>query len=302
MTDLIIHCGAHKTATTSIQNILRSIRKSLTEHKIYYILPSEINSIGIIDALRLKAIEVDQKNRLEQFFKNIIQQHKPDKILISHESFFSFVNLDPSSRSFYSSIENSLEQFSNYGIKDIFNKIRIIFYIRRQDSFLISLYLQHLSTGVWIDSFDAISKKIDYQVMSWIKPIRLFEEQFELQNIIIRPFEKIKEGSDIFLKDFFYSAGINYYSHFPRLSISNQSFSKLSYQIAINTYPYLSVEKRKVASNFLKNIFPANAFGKTNLISKELSQKILHYHQADNARVFERYIKDYPTDFYAPDP
>lgn len=298
--ELVIHCGAHKTATSSIQSLLLEQREELLKHGVLYIPEARLNSSGIIEYLHRRTTSASTRSAIRSKIVKVLENARPEKVLVSHESFFSFVDIFQGGGDFYRSTAQSLKNLELLEPSDLFSSIRIVLYVRRQDEFLQSLYMQNLSSGIWTNSFEQALEKIDCTNISWLSYVTKLTEFFGESNVAVRPFEVISSGWQNLVDDFCIASTIDIRSNLLEKKI-NESFSTPAYFAALTLMPLLSKGKSKLRlAQALKQALPPSIFGKANLLPKALSLEILGQLENDNRELFATFIKDYPEDFYAP--
>ena len=223
-------------------------------------------------------------------------------MLISSESFFSWVRLSiedlQNDRNFYDDMERSATVFANLNLFDEF-KIRL--YIRRQDTFLESLYFEYLQRGNIDVSFEEYCRLEPYKKMSWRRLLYILELNFGLDAIEVVPFESIAGGAQAFLSSFYKWVDVPQSFVIPEPTHERQRFSKLAYEIALKVWPLLEIDERRAFSIFLSERYPAKKYGKPNLLSKEKRKEILDFHWNDNLYIFDRYRIAFSPQQYHPD-
>lgn len=302
--ELVIHCGAHKTGTSSIQSILFAQRHELLKRGVLYIPGAKLNRIGIVNFLHRPATPVSTRNTIRSKIVSTIDNYRSreemEKVLVSHESFFSFVNIHQGGGDFYGSTNQSLKNMELLELDKLFSSIRIVLYIRRQDEFLQSLYMQNLSSGAWINSFEQALANIDCTNVSWLSYATKLANFFGKSNVVIRPFEAISGGWENLLNDFCMASAIEVHNSFSEKKI-NESFSTPAYFAALTLMPLLTKRSSKLRlTRALKQVLPPSMFGKATPLSEAASLRILGPLEKDNRELFTTFIKDYSGDFYAP--
>lgn len=303
--ELVIHCGAHKTGTSSIQSLLFEQRQELLNRGVLYIPGAELNHIGIVNFLHQPATPVSTRNtirsRIVCTIDNYRSRKEMEKVLVSHESFFSFVNIHQGGGDFYGSTNQSLKNLELLELGELFSSVRIVLYIRRQDEFLQSLYMQNLSSGTWTNSFEQALANIDCTNISWLSYATKLANFFGKSNVVVRPFEAIGGGWKNLLNDFCMASTIEIHNSLSEKKV-NESFSTPAYLTALKLMPLLKERNTRVRlATKLKQIFPPSIFGKANPLSEAARSRILRQLEDDNRKLFTTFIKDYPADFYAPE-
>lgn len=173
------HIGNVKTASTSIQFFLKNNFHALKQLGYNYPLLKE-KSINHNDLLINCYNYFPNENPVPELFK-LINQIKNEKIIISHENF---------SRAYL--------YFDN--IKPFIPPVdfKIIYYIRRADKWIESLYnflLRARRVLLTVDGHCKLSKK---RIANQYKMLLAWEKVFGEQNICLRPFETQQFEKDIY--------------------------------------------------------------------------------------------------------
>lgn len=138
-----------------------------------------------------KMIKKDQLEEAKDFL--VSASKKAETVLLSSESL-----------SGWKKVPNSLE-FA----KEIFNNIKVIIYIRRQDLWLESLYQQFIKTGqlssedtfgIWIEKFMSSNKRS--YACDWLKQLNYWSNVFGKENIQVRVYEKSQFNNENIIEDF----------------------------------------------------------------------------------------------------
>lgn len=207
---LTVHIGLHKTGTTFIQNIL---------------FP-EIESIHVI--------------RGWQTHRDLINSDFNKKIVISDEAI--------SGKPWHG---NYLEDFkvNMWKLKKLYGNPRIIFGIRRQDEFILSLYKQYLHEGG--------THKIDYLFNKYNTGAIKKEELFLKERIVL-----LKE---LFDDVFIYSL--------ESIKNKNSNFVK-SLSDFLNINDSFKMPKEKKQNVGVKSKFQVESLRKLNVLNKALNRTI----------------------------
>ena len=83
--------------------------------------------------------------------------------------------------------------------------VKVLVYLRKQEKFLLSAYIESIKQGSYLNFKEYIDKKLD--LVDYYDLLSLWSSLFGKDNLIIRVFEKDKLKGNIF-EDFLSSAGI----------------------------------------------------------------------------------------------
>jgi len=174
MKNLYLHIGAHKTGTTAIQKFLSMNRDNLKKkgylypgiHDAHHFIPEKI--------LMGNQLHDDSKNHIEQLFKEI-QSSDLKNIIISSENF--------------ENLKEKVPELKNL-LKNKFD-CKIIYYVRRQDERLESLYRGNVKnpTNRLQDTLAEYYTKFD-TVSDYYSLLSPWREAFGEKNIFVRVYEK----------------------------------------------------------------------------------------------------------------
>lgn len=175
--NLYIHIGLHKTGTTSIQFFLHNNCDLVYKEcgKYYIPIPSD-DVVPFQHRFLNKLMISDEALFLDVFTKNL---NKCDSFIISSECF--------------TEAKEYASQLSK--LKNIFNKIYIIIYIRRQDEWVKSLYKQSVmynhkiqfTIDEWAEIF--MFKGYLYFNANFLQTIDRWALLFGEENIILRSYD-----------------------------------------------------------------------------------------------------------------
>ena len=212
---LLLHIGAEKTGTTAIQQGL-SLNRDILLKKGYYFPSSlgESNHVRLtsyaledhkIPELRL-ADNISSSGQLPEYRNSIYENLRNELANVNADSVI-MSNEHCASRLILLSEINRLRDM----LSKLFDNITIIFYIRQQESCLISNYSTAIKTGYTKllqtpEEFAKMKNMYDYNHI-----ISKWEKFFGLENINIRIFDRnLFKNGDV-LNDFMDKLGIKYY-------------------------------------------------------------------------------------------
>jgi len=216
--DCIIHIGANKAGSTSLQRAFSLHADALKRHGLYYIntgrafrgdridrhigfrfamTPANMEVLGILPQHGLNSAR-DRLNFNIEFarsFEQEISSLPPDgTVVISDEDLFNF------------SSEALAEKSRNF-LASHFSRISIVFYVRRPDKYVASFYSQHVKMGGAMTLVEVVDDYLGYRryhevLEDWIKA-------FGIQNIKLGVCEKdfLHEGNIV--SDFCQILGIS---------------------------------------------------------------------------------------------
>lgn len=250
-------------------------------------------------------------------------------------------NKDNALFSWESLIGSSYTNFHNHflfadTVKHICPSAKIIFITRKQDDYLHSQYMQaiHMGSAFSINyflnykdgSFGSYTpspwKKanLDMRILNYMNFVATYIERFGKENILVLPFELLRDNKELFIKKLEQFTGSNFVLDACQESskVRNKSYSLISYYIAILvngindpcTPSFLRLTK-KVLSKAFKRIMPQGSsaikkqrkksslklrgflqngldklfYIKANLLTPKQRQDILSFHRESNIQL-----------------
>lgn len=250
MKNLYLFPGAHKTGTSLLQGNMESWRDEITAQGFSIARRGQYYSTGFHLDLR-KPMNPDA--RLEEELVTKLER-------IFGESY--------NDKNIILSIENIFGEFGGAGynragavlrnLKIIFpeHRIKCILYVRRQDTFLESNYVQAIQKGATI-SFEEFYETNKEANLDWFLPIKQVKRNIGEGSFVLDVFETIRDGVDGFIERF--------YQHMPDLTYmdfanvvkdedrqTNISLSTLGLKVAQAGFPFF--EKRLDRENFARHL------------------------------------------------
>ena len=289
---LLLHIGTMRTGSTSIQFFIKKNWDLLLKYGILF-PNTAMNSNafgrhgrssghqGLLTALKSKNFE------LFELLKQEIKQHNHiETILISCEN-FSLLQSD-----LITELKKQLDIFENY---------KVIVYLRRQDSYLESIYGEFISGGwhkLTVDPQAFFQHNLEGKGQvecNYNHLLRPWAETFGKENIIVRPFEKEQWKDSDLIKDFFYTTGMmwddNY--EYPDKKIMNVAVSAQANQIIryLNYIPMEGTYYRAVLANlFAHEEKQTLKKAKTPWVSPALRHKVMQHCNGSNSTVAKDYL------------
>jgi hypothetical protein len=211
MTTLYLHIGSEKTGTTSVQRFLRANRDLLARHAILFPrAPGEENHMGLAVAaqtdfgpLRRKIFHVHTWPEVEEF-RAALKRNLQDELRARDYRSAIMSGEHCSSRLTTEEEVQWLREF----LREMFDDVRIIVYLRRQDEFLLSTYSTDVKGGavhrLRVPEGDVIERRYDLWNL-----VSRWANVFGRENVICRKYEKgsLKDGDIV--EDFRHVIGLD---------------------------------------------------------------------------------------------
>ncbi len=216
-----------------------------------------------------------------------------NKILYSNEGLFG---------SYLESFRNNFQ--ISHNLKIMFDNPKLIIVLRRQDTFIESLYRQAIRNGYWKSAKNFISYKnrcfgsyridnreqVDLTLLNYNDFISFCCEMFGRENLLILPYELFKLSRDTFLKEIANFLGVPFVA-----PITDSYVNKSDHYLYLNILKILNFISHK------RNIFtPINYLqrnvrdlpGNKKLISTHLQKDILDFFEQSNMSLAKGYNLD----------
>lgn len=286
---LILHAGAHKTGTTMIQQALAKLAPDLAERGVHYVDYQALKEPGVLSYMHPAKEYDDRRASVTEFFARLIQVHRGETLLLSSESFFSFANLWQVSpeRQFYGDLAHSAPRFKKLGL---FDDITIIYYLRRQDRFLNSVYLEYVKSGVIDVPFEEFYGQVPLEKLSWKRLLETLAAVYGEDRVSVGLFEDIKKGGQRYLADFLDKVGVDIEPPVMNFSAGNRSLPLAAYEEAIEAYPTLDRDARRALGRQLQRRYSGRHLSPAEFMTDELREEIMSPHRRDNLDVLRRFL------------
>ena len=286
MRRILIHVGAHKTASTLLQRICESKTAELKQLSALYDLGAEDLALLLREKSPLAPWQLEYaRAKFGQKYNAI-----PDEsvtVVLSNEIFFGHYNNG------YARI-GPIAHDLHHIFQDFF--VQIAAYVRRQDTFLESAYHQEIKNGGSC-TFEEFTVEYDMYAFKWDALLEHYRDQFGGDNLYVFPYEDIVyNNSQRFFANFFDLIGIEF--SMERIPVINPSLSKTGLEILRQCNPFLTFKESRDLRDLLLTKFykrPDEGFG---LFSDAERAQLLEYYRESNHNLFENYIVGYDPGYY----
>lgn len=290
MKELWIHAGMPKNGSSALQSFFAKNIENLKYEGIDY--PSFVdltsaknneitsgNGINIAKTLLNKqhlAYSSDAHGEVFDKLLNYILNSRYKKILISSEYFFPI---------FLPSLKEFVEKLR-------INKIivKYIYYVRRQDQFLISNYMQQVKRHLCLESIEPYIRKAYQNLQSYYSYAKNLEQILNKDNIIICIYENTKKFEKGLCGHFCYQI----MGKIPKWVETQKSVNtspnnlELKLLLASNLFSPRATYSDIVVKNSIK-LQNSGEYQKHNLISDDLTKEILDFYKEDNEKLFSEF-------------
>lgn len=258
--EVVYHLGAHKTGSSLLQKFMRDNPEVLRRHRIAYLGRGEMNTCVGWGKRLLNRPEI-----LEDRLAELAADEGCDRVVTSHENTLG-PPLKPGAPHLYPRGPEIVEQLARV-LKPW--RARAFLYIRPQDEFLESYYLQqihqgeHMSFGEWLED-------IDLTALSWQPVVAALRAQFGADRVEVVDFGLIREGQNRFIADFLRRIDPTIEFTPDYRPIRNPSISGKGLRIALVANRHLRTDwERKAMRTFLQRHFSNQDYPRPVLLSDE---------------------------------
>lgn len=295
-----IHIGAHKSASTLIQQNMRENKVLFREkYNVDCLLVEDIVDTPFVTHFR--AIANTEKEMSERkFFEGIertrrcmdeiIDLSPCENILVSWEGVLGHSALDR-----YQGIYTHVEAVSE-SLKAIFKNqnCRVILVVRKQDSFIESCYLQQIKEGRTL-SFQEFVESIDIHKISWCEIADAFYSDFG-EDFGVVPFESINIlGAKLFLKSLFNSL-LGKEIDMEELALiesANSGLSARGVDISREILPHISEKNLRAMKKLIFAEFNSSRLGKASFFDSFTRALIKKANADGNRELCSRYFSKF---------
>ena len=296
---LYLHLGAHKTATTFLQNVLMSNEKELSQRGVQRL---KIRARHLFWHLYRDGDRDAYVQRRRAFGRKIKQfEAAGGHGIFSSETMFGTSDL-AEVECLYPKADQALKTLAT--LTDGMDR-KVVFYIRRQDDFIESTFInriQTLATSLHLDhksllkddswhDFPSYLKTFDPACLSWLELIERMAHYFGPENLIIRPFESIRRGKAAYASAFLAPVcpELEGLSLAPNV-YANHSFSAPALKAFLTQARQQEYKHLKTLRLQLQETYPNTKYPRPKLLTEIQKQQIMDLHKAENAKLFERFI------------
>jgi len=188
-----LHLGAHKTASTYMQQKLRYNRQLLANNNILFLGPGMIKP-----TLRLAInsdTSIDRSVNLS-LFDQIFSGKTPfhvKRVLLSDENILGFIRYLYEEGIIYPRLKNRMQLIKEFFLTYSTHPLKIFFCIRNYNTFIPSSYCEFIQNNPFI-LFSEFIGKVDVNTdISWLSMLDIFEGVFGAENITLWKYEEFRE-------------------------------------------------------------------------------------------------------------
>lgn len=263
--DVVYHVGAHKTASSLLQKFMRDNREILRQNRICCLSRGEMNDyVGWGKKL------LTRPENLEQRIAEALEDPWYRTLVISHENTLGppfkegAAHLYPRGPELVAQLASALQPWPS----------RIFFYIRPQDEFVESYYLQRVHQGHRL-SFAEWLDEIDLDALSWQPLVDAMTQHFGPERVEVVDFGLIRQGQNEFIADFLRRIDPETQIEPDYRPIRNPSISDKGLRIALAANKHLRNDwERKAMRTFLQKHFSNRRYPRPVLFSEKQKMRL----------------------------
>lgn len=296
MPRLIIHPGAPKTGTSTLQRFLHAHREALLRRGVAVYTPANFRRAPMMRACRSATRGGPPLSRaaLDAF---AAETADADIVLVSEEGFCSGFLLGGEPEP--SGLERAGMSAEVIGSLP-FDDIRVILTIRQQRGFLVSSYTHRVKLHREARGFSRwLDEAVDAERLSWSGVASAFEARLGAGRVALLPFEIVKAESAVsYVRAFFAAAGLSLDDlDLGEVRAANVSASHLAVS-ASRVFNRLSRRKtgRSELNAWLTRRFPSDRHGGFRPSDPRLDE-IANAYAAENDALARRYFPDHADVF-----
>ncbi|MCG7625980.1 hypothetical protein [Epibacterium sp. Ofav1-8] len=302
---VFVHLGAHKTGSTLLQNVLFTNRGALRRQKVVY-----QRGPG-----RHPFWHYFQDGDQAEFARRCIAMRERFQVnaatfrhvIFSSETVFGPSDLIGASRLYrdapwaLDALQKMLEGLD----------IQIIFYVRRQDSFIESCFLNRIQTLATsphlnhvtmirdgrLDDFQAYFAQIQPEALSWYDLVGEMVDRFGYRRVTIRPFETIERGRAAFVRCFLESFCDPNMLDLGGGIYENRSFSAEAMAQFLALAPETPYEELKALRLRLQEDYPTPAHARPQMLTLAQRRWLLEVHEEANRALFGEFVCESDQEF-----
>jgi hypothetical protein len=267
---LVAHLGAHKTATSLIQNYFKDKKKYYLGQGVYPLARDEVSPFVTWGERVIK-----EAGKFNAFLRGHMEKTTANYLLFSNENilgrpFKDHPGLYPEHSRIIDALPKVFEGMSP----------RVVYSIRPQWELLESYYLQKIHQGDFM-TFNQFVDGIDLTKLSWVPVIEKLRDTVGVDNVKVLDFGLIRQGQEKFISEFVshcLSPSIT-----PDLdydTVHNPSISDRGLHIALRINPLLRQGETGIVRKFLQTHF-SNLTEPRPLLMNETMRSELKQRYAD---------------------
>lgn len=295
---IVLHIGAHKTASSFLQTLLKGHSVELAQRGVGVVHRSHLLASPLQEALiaigKGQAVKPPLMLAAAQSLRGMLARRKPHVLFSSEDLLHRIRDLG-----FFANAGKALEF-----VKSLAGPIpvRVVLYTRSQADYIESVYMQFMHLGRDF-TFEEFIERLDGNDYSWKRVLDEMAAVVGPENVTAVPYEAIKRlGSAEFYRRFLEACGVPDAGSLqvPAAAESsrgaNRSYSADALKIAKFVGPMIDDSQRAELRKFLQENFSTATHAKVELFTPEGRANLLESCAQDNRALFETWLKDWPEE------
>ncbi len=262
---VVLHLGAHKTASSLIQKFLRDRPEEAARLHLGVVGRSEGNRLfGWGDKTVTRAART--RDRIAE----LLAEPHVHQVVISHENALGRPlraggdSLYPDARALAADLAEVCQPWST----------RIIWYVRPQHEFLESYYLQTVHQG-GTATFAQWTRHLDLAKVSWRPVVDALAQAFGDDRLVVADFSEIELGQKVFLERFLRRVNPSSQPEVHYRARRNPSIGDVGLDIGLALNGHLeSADERKAVRTFLQSRFSNHRYPRPILFTSATIEEL----------------------------
>lgn len=294
MPTIYIFPGAHKTGTSLLQSALEKCRPVLEEAGYAIARRQLFYSSGLHAGLRNRdsdlGLDVMRELAREVFMTPTLERD----LVLSIENLFGEVSKHP-----YAQARRVLARLQDM-LPD--HQVRLTYFVRRQDTFLESFYVQTIHKGsdwdfsTFLDSYGEVN-------LDWVTLLKPIRRNIPSDALDVRAFETIKRGEASFIGSFFRTLPGLPYKKLSRMTVgklgnTNRSLSVRGMEIARHNFSIIEDRREREAfATHLQALYGVDKYEKFRM-PEDVRKRLAEKYQDSNRKLIRHFnlpkdLRDY---------
>lgn len=275
MKDIYIHVGTHKTGSTTIQHALRATSSAKAEEGWIY----SGTSATMKEIMRANQYDKKLVQRFNMEVESMMQRAKSsNRVILSSEALCGspddgYSNSNP----VFSMLRDATNQFN----------VKIVIFLRRQDSFVESMYTQKIHQGEALEFESFVERYNSPDALDYRRMLDDLRACFGDQNLIVRSYhESSKIGLLVDFGEIIGSKTLRYLEQGDK----NPSYSRHALEIAKICNRSLDQSRKGQLRWALQATMAKDRFEPFSYFTDDERSKFLNRYQVSNRDVANRYF------------
>jgi len=295
--ELVLHVGVHKTGSTLLQRVLVRSAAALEQQGLRFVPRRRLYALPRVRAVTHglqngKDIRERDLETVAADVRALLHGERDETVLVSDETFLA-ARVDLAYPGpLYSSGIAPLRWFRDSIVPPA--PMRVVMFVRRQDRFIESMYVQLVHQGR-TERFDDWYATLDIDRFDWLATARAIEDLVGVDNLVVRPFELIHAGTVAFCTGFLALVAPTLRLPLTSAEIediaqhANRSLSARGVEVALRAYPLLELDERvALRRSSLQPYLSNRDFPRAAPMPESAARSLLQRHAAANAELSVR--------------